>query len=323
MEDGMDTTDPYELTRALAALNLWERAAKHNWALVPQTSAEPFVVTAVDERKGAGPVAGRLLIFPGFETFRDFVIARQVRDFGVETGPVDFRHYEAVGLKSGEAELFAYEPGFVPRPPSSEERRTLAPLLRECCGVLLRLEEQPDLPLAYAEKKAMFARKEVVEGVWVDGPFLLPQGPVAPPAEQVSLSRRACAQAKALPVFPQEVWEIDFALIPAYQTPEPRPRFLYVLAAVNAASGERMLWERLSVDGRDGGLKRLWEGHAQRLLDAIVAWGRVPGEIHVRSGRMLRFLRPLGLQLPFKLVQHARLPALDASLERAVQEKKI
>ena len=319
----MDKTDPYELTRALAALDAWEQAAKHNWALVPQTSAEPFVVMSVDERKNPGPVAGRLLIFPGFATFRDFAIARQVRDFGVETGPVDFRHYEAVGLKNGEAELFVYEPGFVPLPPTSEQRKMLAPLLAECYGFLLRLEEKPDLPLAYADKKAMFARKEVVEGVWVDGPFMLPQEEVVRQAEQVVLTRSVCAKAKALPVFPKEVWEVDFALVPAYHTPGPRPRFLYLLAAVNAESGERMAWERLSVDGREGGLKRLWEGHAQRLLDAVVKWGRVPGEVHVRSGRMARFLRPLGLQLPFKLVQHAKLPALDAVVDVAVHTRNV
>ena len=77
------------------------------------------------------------------------------------------------------------------------------------------------------------------------------------------------------------------------------------------------------MDGKENGLKRLWEGHAQRLLDAVVAWGRVPGEVHVRSGRMMRFLRPLGLQLPFKLVQHAKLPALDAALTHSIQTKKV
>ena len=84
-----------------------------------------------------------------------------------------------------------------------------------------------------------------------------------------------------------------------------------------------MVWDRLSVDGKADGLKRLWEGHAQRLLNGVVAWGRVPGQIHVRSGRMMRFIRPLGLQLPFKLVQHAKLPALDSVVDLAIQTKKV
>ena len=319
----MDKTDPYDITRAIAALNPWERAIKHNWALVPQTSAEPFIVSAVDERKTPGPVAGRLLLFPGFTTFRDFVITRQMKDYGVAMGPMDFRHYEAVGLKNGDVEIFVYEPGYVPVSPSSEDRKLLAPLLHECYGILLRMEENPDLPLAYVEKKAMFARKEVVDGVWIDGPFVLPGEEVVQQTESVALAKETCAKAKALPVFPKEIWEVDFAMIPSYHTPEPRPRFLYLLCAVNAESGERMVWERLSVDGKEDGLKRMWEGHAQKLLDGIVKWGRVPGQIHVRSGRVMRFIRPLGLQLPFKLVRHEKLPSLDAVLNLAVRTRKV
>ena len=75
----------------------------------------------------------------------------------------------------------------------------------------------------------------------------------------------------------------------------------------------------MSVDGKPGGLKRMWEAHAQRMLDRILLLGRIPGELHVRTGRVARFLRPLGLQLPFKLVQHAKLPTLEAVLELAVR----
>ena len=319
----MDKTDPYDITRAIAALNPWGRAIKYNWALVPQTSAEPFIVSAVDERKDPGPVAGRLLLFPGFTTFRDFVITRQMKDYGVAMGPMDFRHYEAVGLKNGDVEIFVYEPGFVPVSPTSEDRKMLAPLLHECYGILLRMEEKPDMPLTYVEKKAMFARKEVVDGVWIDGPFILPEEDVIQQTESVALAKDVCAKAKELPVFPKEIWEVDFAMIPSYHTPGPRPRFLYLFCAVNAESGERMVWERLSVDGKEDGLRRMWEGHAQKLLDGMVKWGRVPGQIHVRSGRVMRFLRPLGLQLPFKLVRHEKLPSLDAVLNLAVQTRKV
>ena len=129
----------------------------------------------------------------------------------------------------------------------------------------------------------------------------------------------AIAAAAKFPIAKAEKWEIDFVMVPSYQTREKRSRFLYVLAAVDAATGERRVWEKMSVDGRPGGLKRLWEAHAQRVLDRVLVLGRIPGEIHVRTGRVMRFLRPLGLQLPFKLVQHAKLPALDAVLELAVR----
>lgn len=319
----MGTTDPYEITRAIAALKPWATAGRHNWALVPQTSAEPYIAMVVDEQKREGVVAGRLMLFPGFGTFRDFLIARQVNDYGVEMSPLDFPHYEAVGLKNGKVELFVYEPGFVPVPPAAERSAELATLLNECYGIMLRLEENPELPLAYVDKKAMFARKEVVENVWVDGPFMLPKEDVVQQVERIELKKADCAKAKELPVFPKETWELDFVMMPTYHTAGPRKRFLYLFAAVNVENGERMVWERLSVDEDGGGLKPLWENHAQRLLDAIISWGRVPGEIHVRSGRMMRFIRPLGLQLPFKVVRHEKLPALESTIDLAVKNRKI
>ncbi len=319
-----ETSSLRDLAKALAALDPWERAARNNWALVPQTSAEPFLVVPTFERKDGGPVAGRLLFFPGFETFRDFLLARQVRDYGVAMSAADFRHYEVVGLTRGGAEIFVYEPGFVPQPPTPEDEAVLLPLVRESYGLLLRQEENPELLHAYvASDHAMFARKEVVDGVWVDGPFRLPAEEPAPAVERIGLKRETCAKAKDLPVFPKETWQVDFVLVPSYQTADARPRFLYLFVAINAATGERMAWARLSVDGKEGGLLRLWEGHAQRLLDAIVSWGRVPGEIHVRSGRMMRFLRPLGMQLPFKLVRHEKLPALDATVRESVKARRI
>ncbi len=319
----MDKTDPYELIRAIAEMNPWERAARHNWALLPQTSEEPFIVTFLPEKDRPGPVVGRLLLFPGFALFRDYLISRQVPDFGVGMSPVDFRHYEAVALKDGGVELFSYEPGFVPLPPGSEDRKVLAPLLFECYGMLLRLEEKPDLPLAYVEQKAMFARKEVVDGRWVDGPYRLPEEEVVQQVEKVELRKDACLAAKALPLYPKEIWEIDYVMLPSYRTPGPNPRFLYLLAAINVGTGERMVWEKMSVDGKADGLLRLWEGHAQRLLNAFLRKRRVPGEIHVRSPRMARFLRPLGIQLPFKLVQHAKLPSLEDVLGLAIQTRNV
>ena len=161
----MDRSDPYDITRSIAGLNPWEKASRHNWALVPQMSDVPYIATVVPE-KGNGPVAGRLMLFAGLPAFRDYVLSRQVRDYGVCMSPLDLAHFEAVGLKSGSVELFSYEPGFVPLPPTSEQRAFFAPILYECYGLLMRMEEKPDLPLAYIEKKAMFARKEVLRASW-------------------------------------------------------------------------------------------------------------------------------------------------------------
>ncbi len=308
-----------EIAKAIAALNLWEKAAAHNWALVPQTSELPYLVNAMAENKKGSPVIGRLHLFPGFVPFRDFMISRRVTDFGVGMSPMDFDHFELVSAKGGVTELFVYEPGFVPRALTDNERAFLAPLLYECYGLMLRLDENPDLPLAYVKENALFARKEMSENVWIDGPLKLPDERQNPYTEQVSLNKAKCAAAAKLPMAKAEKWEVDFVMVPSYQTREARSRFLYVLAAVDAATGERRVWEKMSVDGKPGGLKRLWEAHAQRMLDRILVLGRVPGELHVRTGRVMRFLRPLGLQLPFKLVQHAKLQTLDAVLELAVR----
>ena len=315
----MNRKDVNEISKAIASLNLWEKAAAHNWALVPQTSELPYLASAMVENKKGSPVIGRLHLFPGFVPFRDFMLSRRMSDFGVGMSPMDFDHFELVSAKRGVTDLFVYEPGFVPRALTDDERAFIAPLLYECYGLMLRLDENPDLPLAYVKENALFARKEVSENVWIDGPLKLPDERQNPYTEQVSLNKAKCAAAAKLPVAGAEKWEVDFVMVPSYQTREKRARFLYVLAAVDAATGERRVWEQMSVDGKPGGLKRMWEAHAQRMLDRILVLGRVPGELHIRTGRMMRFLRPLGLQLPFKLVQHAKLPTLDAVLELAVR----
>ena len=319
----MNRHDVNEIAKAIAALNLWEKASAHNWALVPQTSELPYLVTAGPENKKGSPVLGRLHLFPGFVPFRDFMLSRKIKDFGVGMSPMDFDHFEMVSAKGGVTELFVYEPGFVPRALTDAEREFLAPLLYECYGLMMRLEENPDLPLAYLKENAIFARKEISENVWIDGPLKLPDERQNPYTEQVSLSKAKCAAAAKLPTASAEKWELDFVMVPAYQTREKRSRFLYILAAVDSATGERRVWEKMSVDGKPGGLKRMWEAHAQRVLDRILVEGRIPGALHVRSPRMARFLRPLGMQLPFKLVQFAKLPALEATLELAIRSNTI
>ena len=315
----MDTHNPYEIAAAIAELNVWDKVSAHNWALVPQTSEEPYIVSAGPEKdREKGPVVGRLLLFPGLENFRNFAITRQMPDFGVWMSPLEFRHWEVIAVRDGKAEIFGNVPGYVPQPPTDADREFLAPLLYESLGVLMRIEEDPKLPLRYLEKEhALFARKEVVDGVWQDGPLRMPADGEVKFVERVSLDTAKCRLAANLPVATEEKWEVDFVMVPAYHTREARPRFLYVFAAVDAATGARAMWLKISVGGTDAALKALWEGHAARLMEAMLRLGRAPGEIHVRSGRMARFLRPLCMHVPFKLVHHARLGAFDAALRHA------
>ena len=63
----------------------------------------------------------------------------------------------------------------------------------------------------------------------------------------------------------------------------------------------------------DGGLRQLWEGVAPRLLKHLLARGKVPGEMLVRSQRLFRMLRPLCLDIPLKLSLHDKLPGVNAN----------
>lgn len=312
---GIDRNNPTETARAIAALDVWEKAAARNWALVSQLSDEPFLASVNPGREG--PIRGRLLLFQGFGPFREYMLSRQIPDFGVATTPMDFRHFEAVGLTGGKAELFSYVPGRVPLPPDAEEKSILGPLLYACYGLMMRLDDEPELTALHSDENAFFALNEGLDGKWRDGKLKIPHDTNPIWQENVSLDRKKCEAAARLPFARDEKWEADFVLAPMFRTNEKRPRFLYLLAAVDADTQRRMVWIKMSVgDGADG-LKKMWEGHAQRFLDAILSIGRIPGEIHIRSSRFARFLRPLGLQLPFKLVQHAKLPSLTAVIDAA------
>jgi hypothetical protein len=315
----MDRHDSAAIAQAIVALGNWETACKHNWALVPQTSEHPYLVMAVVERNEKSPVAARLMLFPGFTALRDFLLARRVADFGVGTSPMEYSRYELAAARDGRAELIVYEAGFVPRKPTQAETAFLAPLLYECYGVMLRLDADADLPRTYSKKNALFARKELSENVWIDGPLKVPDENADPYTEKVALDRAKCEKVRSLLFAPAEEWEVDFFAVPAYQTRDVPARCLYVLTAVDAKTGERMMWEKMSVDGKPDGLKRLWESVAQRMLDRFLARERVPGRLHVRSGRMMRFLRPLGLHVPFKLVQFQTLPMLEKTTRDVLQ----
>ena len=170
----------------------------------------------------------------------------------------------------------------------------------------------------------MFSRKEGLDGKWRDAPLKPPDANTITWTERIGLDRAKCAQAARFDLAQGEVWEMDFIQAPVFRTEEPRARIMYLVAAVNALTGERCVWDTLVVDAkipRNGtldALKLLWESLASRMLEGVLRRGKVPAEIHVRSQRMMRFLRPLGLQIPFKLVLHRQLPRLTASVNNAI-----
>ena len=306
----MTDLTPEEIGRRIDAQGLWERALPVNWAVKPRGTAFPYFCTLL---KGESPeVRLRLLLLEGWQTFHDYVRCRVDHDFGFYVSPSEFAHFELVVTGSGEAKVFRHDPGYVPLPLGDAPRRELcAKILWEAYGVMLRLENEPKLPLRYAGEKAMFARVETADGVWEDAALPIPEP--RPHVESIRLPKKLMDRAKDLPIAEQERLEVDLALHLGLMTKEPRPRSAYLLAAVLADTGERVVWEHASADPETG-LRGLWEGMPMHLLERLVQRGSIPGEIVVRSGRVFRLLRPLITDIPFKLSLRNRLPALDKNL---------
>jgi len=63
----------------------------------------------------------------------------------------------------------------------------------------------------------------------------------------------------------------------------------------------------------DGGLRAMWEGMPARFLKELIARKKIPGEVKVPSLRVFRMLRPLCMEIPFKLSLHDSLPRLNAA----------
>ena len=306
---------------AIVQLNAWKKVAAYNWIIESQTCADPVIAHV--EVGAEAPVAGRLMLFPGFAAYRDYALLKQAPDAGLAISPLDVLHWELIGLKSGAAELQSFVPGYAPHLVVAEdERALLSPILRECRGVMMRVEENSDLPASFAKENSLFARREGLDGKWRDAPYPVPKEPPILREERIALGRNECMAATHLPFIPDDVWEVDFVCAPMCRTDEPRPRLMYLLAGIDVRTRIRRVWDRISVSPTsENGLKEIWESLAGRLLKAMLKAGRVPGAVSVRSSRMVRFLRPLGLQIPFRLVQHSKLLALDAVLAQAAKDR--
>ena len=325
--NGVDRNNIDEVAKAISALNLWKRTSKYNWALVSELFDKPLI--AVVNPAQNGPIMGRLMLFNGFVAHRDFQIFCQNQDLSFALSPLDIDHYEVIGLKDGGAEVFDYRPGFVPVHPDADSAARLAPVIYECYGLMMRFDEDPELPVTFKDKGAMFARREGLDGRWTDVPLKPPNLDTLTWTERVGLDRAKCAKGARLDMEPDEAWEVEFVQVPAYRTGGKDARMMFLFAAVDSKTGRRHVWQKLAVDAavpRNGtldALKPLWESLAAHLLDGVLRRGKVPGSIHLRTQRMMRFLRPLGMQIPFKMVMHGQLPQVTSAINRALLEHSI
>jgi len=300
------TFSPEELGAKLDALNLWEVMEPFNWAVKPKGTAFPYFCTIV---KGDGnPVRIRLLFLEGWQTLHDYVRTRIDNNFGFYSSPMEMPHFELVVLASGETKLFRHDPGYMPQEASGPGRELACRMLWEAYGVMMRVESDRTLPMRFAADKSIFARVEGKDGNWTDSPLEIPDPP--PHVEKVTFDQKLLKIARDLPVIPEFRMALDFRLVAKLMTKEPRPRCVYGLKAVDLQTGEQLMDARVSVHP-ESGLRGLWESMPGQVLNEIVRIGRVPGEIKLISGRVFRMLRPLCVELPFRLSLHDRIPELD------------
>ncbi len=292
-----------EIAAKMDGLGLWEAIAPYNWAVCPKGTVFPYFCTAIPEKNT--PVKVRFFMIEGWQTLHDFVRTRADPSFGFYSSPMEMSHFELVVLQSGESRLFRHDPCYIPRPADEREKALCAKILWECYGVMMRVESDASLPMRFAADKAMFARVEGADGKWTDEALPIPDP--RPHVEKISFSKADLAKAKDLPFASDEKLMVDISLLAGVATKEKRPRCAYRLVVVDAATKKVIVSETASPTP-EGGLRDLWEGAAPRLLQHIIAHGRVPGEIMVRSPRLFRMLRPLCLDVSFKLSLHDNLP---------------
>lgn len=292
-----------EIVKRLGDPGLRERAAGSSWALCPRGTVFPYFCAFMPGDGGA--VEARFMMLEGWQTFHDFLRTRADPNFGFYSTPLELAHFELVLCANGDWRLFRHDPCLVPRPVGAAEREFCAKLLWESYGVMLRIESDAKLTLKYADEKAMFARLEKGDGSWTD--HALPIVDARPHVESITLAKKDLAQAKDLPFAAEERLCVDFALVPNVMSQDKPPRCVYRLVAFDPSNGETVVSDATTAPA-DGGLRTMWESVAPRLLRHLLARRRIPGEIMVCSQRLFRMLRPLCLELPFKLSLHDELP---------------
>lgn len=281
---------------------MWDLLAPYNWAVKPHGTAFPYFCNIF---KDQGDVKVRFLMLEGWRTLHDFVHLRADRSFGVVSSPLEFPHFEMCVYSSGAIGVFRHDTGFVPRPLDAREKTLVAKILWEAYGVMLRVESDRNLPMRFAAEKSVFSRVESSDGVWKDEPLEIPDP--QPYVERISFKTEDIKKAKDMPLVQTEILDVDFAFNPALVTTELRARSVYSLFVKDPVTGNCELESRDSVCSYLE-LKKMWERMPQRFLEHLLSRGRVPGRVRVVSGRVFRFLRPLCIELPFRLSLHDKLP---------------
>ena len=291
-----------EIGARMDALGLWKLLEPYNFAVKPRGTVFPYFCTVLKGEKK--PVKVRFLMLEGWQTLHDYVRTRIDRNFGFYSTPVEMPHLELVVLEDGQMKLFRHDTGYMPLEANETQRALAARILWEAYGVMLRVEADNQLPMKFSDEKAIFARVEGKDGKWEDAPLTIPDPPAY--TEKVSFPKADVKQAQDLPFEKDDVLELDFRMLPNVMTKESRPRCVYELKAIDPKTGETAIASRVSIHP-EAGLKGMWESMPVQVLKELVRLGKVPGELKTCSGRVFRLLRPLCMELPFKLSLHEKL----------------
>lgn len=293
---------PEQIGARMDALGIWGLLEPYNFAVKPRGTVFPYFCTIL--KGDCKPVKLRFLMLEGWRTLHDYVRTRIDRNFGFYSTPVEMPHLELVVLEDGQMKLFRHDTGYMPQEANAVQRELAARILWEAYGVMMRVESDNRLPMKFSDEKAIFARVEVADGKWEDRPLEIPDPPLQ--AESVIFQKADVKAAQDLPFVKDDVLEIDFRMLPNVMTKEARPRCVYELKAIDPKTGETVIASRVSIHP-EAGLKGMWESMPAQVLKELVRRGRVPGEVKTCSGRVFRLLRPLCMELPFKLSLHEKL----------------
>ena len=303
-----------EIGSRIDSLDLWDKIRPYHWALKPRGTALPYFCVIM--KCDIAPIKARILLLEGWKTFQDFMRLRLDRSFGFYSSPEEFNFYELVVLSNGEDNrLFRHETGYKPVEVRGAGEELCRKMLWEVLGMMMRVENDSQLPLKFATDRAIFARVEGADGIWRDEPLEVPVP--QPHVERISIEANDVKQAKDLVFAPEEVLDLDFRIMPGLYTTESRPRCIYMLCATDAKTGERVIFDSLVIS-HETGLRRAWESVPQRVVKHMLARKRVPGEIRLLSQRMFRIMRPLCIHIPFKLSLHDKLPLLEKGFRSAL-----
>jgi hypothetical protein len=204
----------------------------------------------------------------------------------------------------------SYRPGYFPWHLENWEVPILATALEQALGVVMRLEDHPELlEPDDGNKYLMRVPRPGQDGaiVWDDR---IETPPEPPPFEiQTRIDGSIIDRLRALQPEGQRAMEMDVFLTPTrIGQPGQRPACAYGVMVADAASGLVMGIELLQ---SEGGLKTLWGEVLGKGL-AILAEAEVkPMELRVQSEILNLIFEPLAKEIDIKIVRKSSLPAIE------------